>query len=86
MKIKFDIECTPEEARSFLGLPDVGPMQDRMMEQIEKQMAQNIQNLDPETMMKTWLPMSVQGWGEIQKMFWQQMGMSGQTGTPHKDD
>ena len=38
MKVKIDIECTPEEARRFMGLPDmaevhqawVGKMQDAM--------------------------------------------------------
>mgnify|MGYP006296142471 CR=1 FL=1 len=79
MKIKFDIECTPEEARSFLGLPDVAPLQARMMEEIEKRMQDNIDNLDPETFMKTWLPMSIQSWGELQKSFWGQMGQN-QTG------
>ena len=29
MKIKIDIDCTPEEAADrFFGLPDVAPMQD----------------------------------------------------------
>ncbi|WP_420846806.1 DUF6489 family protein [Microvirga tunisiensis] len=28
MKITMDVECTPEEARAFLGLPDVKPMQE----------------------------------------------------------
>lgn len=74
MKIKFDIECTPEEARKFLGLPDVMPMQEKMMAEVEKKMLDNIQNLDPETMVKTWLPATIQGWGDMQKMFWAQMG------------
>lgn len=74
MKIKFDIECSPEEARKFLGLPDVVPMQEKLMQEIEKKMQDNIRNLDPETMVKTWLPATVQGWGEMQKMFWSQMG------------
>ena len=26
MKITVDVDCTPEEARAFLGLPDVKPM------------------------------------------------------------
>lgn len=82
MKIKFDIECTPEEARSFLGLPDVAPLQARMMEEIEKRMQDNIKNLDPETFMKTWLPLSMQSWGELQKSFWGQMGQyQGQNNT-----
>ena len=38
MKLKFDIDCTPEELRSFFGLPDVKPMQDRLMAELEEQM------------------------------------------------
>ena len=75
MKVKFDIECTPQEARAFFGLPDVEPMQAAMMKELEARMLENIRSLDPETMLKTWLPATIQGWGEVQKMFWQQMGM-----------
>lgn len=74
MKVKFDIECTPEEARKFLGLPDVAPMQEALMKEIEQRMAENMRSLDPETMLKTWLPATMQGWGQMQKMFWNQMG------------
>jgi hypothetical protein len=75
MKFKFDVECTPEEARAFIGLPDVGPMQERMMKDLEDRMHDNLRNLSPEEMVKTWLPATVQGWGEMQKMFWSQMGV-----------
>ncbi|MCC7305059.1 MAG: hypothetical protein IT558_02245 [Alphaproteobacteria bacterium] len=75
MKVKFDIECTPEEARKFLGLPDVAPMQDALMQEMEERMRENIRALDPETMLKTWLPATIEGWGQVQKMFWQQMGV-----------
>ena len=81
MKVNFDIECTPQEARQFLGLPNVEPMQDAIMKQLEEQMRDNIRSLDPETMLKTWLPATIQGWGEVQKMFWDQMGM-GAAGMP----
>lgn len=76
MKFTMNVECTPEEARSFFGLPDIAPMQDRIMEEMEAKMRENIQTLDPETFIKTWLPATVQGWGELQKMFWGQMGMA----------
>ena len=76
MKVNFDIECTPEEARRFLGLPDLGPMQERMMKELEERMAENLRALDPETLVKTWMPMTMQGWGEMQKMFWSQMGVN----------
>lgn len=84
MKVNFDIECTPEEARRFLGLPDLGPMQERMMKEIEERMAENLRALDPETLVKTWMPMTMQGWGEMQKMFWSQMGVPMPAGTDSK--
>ena len=27
MKVNVEVTCTPEEARAFFGLPDLGPMQ-----------------------------------------------------------
>lgn len=75
MKFNFDIECTPEEARQFIGLPNIAPMQEAMMKDLENRLKDNIKKMDPETMMTTWLPATVQGWTEMQKMFWSQMGM-----------
>jgi len=80
MKVNFDIECTPEEARAFFGLPDVQPLQERMMKELEDKMLENLKSMDPETIVQTWLPATIQGWGDMQKMFWQQMGMPGSTG------
>lgn len=77
MKIEFEIECSPEEARSFLGLPDVKPMQEHLMQQVEERMAANLSAMDPESLFKTWLPGGVQGFEQMQKMFWSQMGQSG---------
>lgn len=74
MKVTVNIECTPEEARAFMGLPDVAPLQEKMMEEIEKKMQENIRSLDPETLVKTWLPLTLQSWSEMQKAFWSQMG------------
>lgn len=76
MKIHFDLECTPEEARSFLGLPDVKPMQENMMKDIEERMKANLAAMEPETLIKTWMPVGVQGMEQMQKMFWAQMGQS----------
>ena len=76
MKITVDIDCTPEEARSFLGLPDVQPLQAAMMEEIEARMRANMEAMDPETLMKTWMPVGVQGFEQLQKMFWAQMGQT----------
>ena len=87
MKVNFDIECTPEEARAFLGLPNIAPMQERIMKDMEDRIAENFNKLDPETLVKTWMPMSIQGWNDMQKMFWNQMGQaSGATAPDAKKD
>jgi len=83
MKVKIDIECTPEEARSFFGLPDVKPMQDVMMKEVEERLKTNVQAMDPEAMIKTWLPAGIQGWEQMQRMFWSQMAGGD---TDKKDD
>ena len=74
MKINFDIDCTPEEARTFLGLPDVKPMQDAMMAEVQDRLKSNLAAMDPETMFKTWMPAGIEGFEQMQKMFWAQMG------------
>jgi hypothetical protein len=61
MKLHFDIDCTPEELRDFFGLPEVKPMQDRLVAELEERMRANLKALDPETMIKTWLPAGLKG-------------------------
>ncbi len=74
MKIRIDVDCTPEEARTFLGLPDVAPMQEAIVEEIRKRMMSGLEAMDPETLMKTWMPLGLQGLEQAQKMFWSQLG------------
>jgi Family of unknown function (DUF6489) len=74
MKLKFDIDCTPDELRGFFGLPEVKPMQDRLMAELEKKMRASLNVLDPEAMLKTWLPAGLKGFEQMQEMFFSQMG------------
>ncbi len=77
MKIHFDIDCTPEELRGFFGLPDVRPMQDKLLKEVEDRMRAGLQALDPEVMLKTWLPAGLKGVEQLQEMFFSQMGGPG---------
>ena len=52
MKINIDIDCTPEEARLFFGLPDVKPMQQAVMARIERQMLDAADAMSPDSIMK----------------------------------
>lgn len=73
MKISIDVDCTPDEARRFLGLPEVAPMQEALVAEMQKRMLANLPAMNPEEMMKTWLPTGLQGLEQMQKMFWAQM-------------
>lgn len=67
MKFRIEIDCTPLEARKFLGLPDVEPMQEALMAQAQAQMSKAMAVMDPEAVMRQWLPLSVQGIDQLQK-------------------
>jgi hypothetical protein len=55
MKISIDIDCTPAEARQFLGFPDLEPLQRAAMKEIEKRMMAEFERYSPEGLIKTWL-------------------------------
>lgn len=74
MKVTVDVDCTPEEARRFLGLPDVQPMQAAMLKDIEERVRQALSGADADALMKTWLPLGMQNLEQMQKMFWSQLG------------
>ncbi len=73
MKLNFDIDCTPEEAREFLGLPDVKPMQAALMKEVQERMASNLQAMDPENLFKAWMPASIEGWKHLVNLFQSQV-------------
>jgi hypothetical protein len=77
MKINVDIECSPEEARAFFGLPNVTPMQDAVMEEIQDRVMSAMKGTDAETLLKTWVPAGVAGLEQMQKMFWQSFSQGG---------
>ena len=57
MKITIEIDCTPDEARQFFGLPDVKPMQAALMSKIEAQMTEAVDRFSPDAVLRTWLAM-----------------------------
>jgi hypothetical protein len=73
MKVTVNIDCTPEEARAFFGLPDVQPMQKAIMSHVQGKIMSNIQAMDPESIMKNWVPASMQGMEQLQQAFWQSL-------------
>lgn len=69
MKVTVNIDCTPEEARTFLGLPDLQPMQTAVMAQIEKRMVAEMDRLSPESLFKNWMSLAPQSAEQMQDAF-----------------
>lgn len=69
MKINIDMDITPEEARRFLGLPDLEPMQQAILKDVQERLQKNVAKLEPEALMKQWFSLAPQGMDQLQKMF-----------------
>ncbi|MBX3453495.1 DUF6489 family protein [Ferrovibrio sp.] len=80
MKITVNVDCTPEEARAFLGLPDVQPLQQAMMGQVQERVMNSLNAMDPEVLLKTWAPMGLQSLEQIQRFFLSQFGNAASSG------
>jgi hypothetical protein len=76
MKVSIDIDCTPEEARAFLGLPDVAPLQEAALAQMKAQLDAAAKAMSPEAVMKTMFPLAPEKMAEMQKAFWANFGKS----------
>ncbi|MBW8813745.1 MAG: hypothetical protein JF588_09995 [Caulobacterales bacterium] len=55
MKMTIEVDCSPEEARRFLGLPDVSGLNDHLVGEMSKRIDANISMLNPEEFMKNWM-------------------------------
>ena len=63
MKVTVDVDCTPEEARRFLGLPDLSPVHDAYVEKMTRAMSEGVASKALSELMKSWGPMSEAGVG-----------------------
>ncbi len=55
MKVTMNIECSPEEARAFLGLPNVAPINEMMVEKVSDQLESNMDMMNPAEVMQHWM-------------------------------
>ena len=84
MKISIDIDCTPAEARTFFGLPDIEAFQKEMLAEMQKRMAEHMATMNPEDLMKQWMPAGMQAMERMQEAFMSQFA-GGSQGSGGKD-
>ena len=68
MKVNVEIDCTPAEARAFLGLPDVAPLNEAMVAEMQKRMADNVAAMQPDELMKIWTSFGMQAQDQFRKL------------------
>jgi hypothetical protein len=85
MKIKIDIDCTPQEARSFFGLPHLEPMQDALLAKIQERLSEHLDARDPEALLRLWFPAGLQDFSQMQEQLWKQF-MSGMSAAAASGD
>lgn len=56
MKITFDIDCTPAEARAFLGLPDLTVLHEAYLTKMTGFVTEGVGPAEFEKVAHTWLP------------------------------
>lgn len=96
MKITINIDCSPKEAREFLGLPDIEPIQKAFMEQMQEKITAGLSTDEMTKMFELWMtPGLTSGLKAassnisdnmvgIQTAFWQ--NMFGQAARPAKPE
>jgi hypothetical protein len=68
MKITVDVDCTPEEARRFMGLPDLSSLHEAYLAKMRGAIEQGITPDTIQSLMQSWAPM-----GEAGLTVWRQM-------------
>ena len=74
MKVTVDVDCTPEEARRFMGLPDLTPVHQAYVDRMRKAVTDAFTPDGVTELMKSWGPMSDAGMAMWRQMFDQMSG------------
>lgn len=68
MNISMNIDCTPEEARRLMGLPDMAPVHELYMDKIRETITEGLTPDAVEKLMRAWTPM-----GDVGINAWRQL-------------
>ncbi|MDB5450230.1 MAG: hypothetical protein JWQ46_1433 [Phenylobacterium sp.] len=75
MKMTIEVDCTPEEARRFMGLPDVSTLNEHLVGEMQKRIDANMAALSPDELIKNWMAFGAGAQEQFRKLM--DVGMSG---------
>ena len=84
MKINIEIDCSPMEARKFMGLPDFEPLQMSLLKQIQAQLASALPKMSGDELVKSFVSLGQQGFQEFQNFFAKAAGAARGEARPRK--
>ncbi len=74
MKITINIDCSPQEAREFLGLPDIKPLQEAFLTMMQDKISSGLSPGDMAKMFDLWGGPGLKDIGKnmeaLQNIFW----------------
>lgn len=88
MKVNVSVEATAQEMREFLGLPNVQPLHDDILQALRDNMQRGVINFDALNLLKPLLPTPFHSMEMVQK-FWEAVAKAGaaaKEGTDKKPD
>jgi hypothetical protein len=74
MKMTIEVDCSPEEARRFLGLPDVSTLNEHLVEEMKRRIDANMSMISPDEMMKNWMSFGAGAQEQFRKLM--EVGLS----------
>ncbi|MGZ3315528.1 MAG: DUF6489 family protein [Caulobacteraceae bacterium] len=74
MKMTIEVDCSPEEARRFLGLPDVTAINDHLVGEMKKRIDANMSMISPDELVKNWMSFGAGAQEQFRKLMEAGMG------------
>lgn len=84
MKFTVNVECSPEEARRFMGLPDVTPINEVLVEEMTTRMQKNLSLMSGENMMSSWMSVGTQAQDAFVKLMTTGVGAATAAAAPRE--
>ncbi|MGZ5986978.1 MAG: DUF6489 family protein [Caulobacteraceae bacterium] len=74
MKMTIEVDCSPEDARRFLGLPDVTAINDHLVGEMKKRIDANMSMISPDELVKNWMSFGAGAQEQFRKLMEAGMG------------
>ncbi|MDP3174158.1 MAG: DUF6489 family protein [Phenylobacterium sp.] len=74
MKVTVEVDCSPEEARRFMGLPDVSPLNEHLVREMQNRLDSNMSMLSGDELMKNWMAFGAGAQEQFRKLIEASLG------------